>query len=220
MHQTTLCTYCSAPLTGPQRFCSKCGRQQVGPSKTLAVDEAIQFIQGNRKGRLGRKRELKELPKVLWEDERPEQIVTGNYREHSGILVATDRRILFLDKGLLGQVKMTDFRLSSVTSIESSKGLVFGHITIYSAGNRVEFDNILKEEVDDFVMAQRNKLSLLHSSSPAAPVTPPPVKPLAVTAPAQESLSEALTKLGELHRQGVLTDSEFERAKQKLLDGP
>ena len=210
MQQATPCSNCSNLLSESQNFCQKCGQRRPQPSKEQAIDEAVKHIQSRRMGRLGRKRELKELHKVLWEDELPEQIVSGDYKGNSGILVATDRRIIFMDKGLLGQVKMTDFWYPSISSFESSKGIVFGHITLYASGHNVEFGNILKEEVDDFVMEQRNKLSQLKAH--AAPAT------THSTPPQSSSLGEDLAKLGQLHRDGTLTDEEFERAKQRLID--
>ncbi len=49
----------------------------------------------------------------------------------------------------------------------------------------------------------------------AAPTYPPP--PVAPAPAPQVDVIEQLTKLGELHEQGVLTDDEFAAQKAKLL---
>ncbi|GGU34332.1 SHOCT domain-containing protein [Nocardioides albus] len=49
---------------------------------------------------------------------------------------------------------------------------------------------------------------------PAPPSAPPPAAP---AAPAEDDLTAQLTKLGELHTQGILSDAEFAAAKQRLL---
>ncbi|MEU6135143.1 SHOCT domain-containing protein [Nocardioides sp. NPDC047086] len=59
-----------------------------------------------------------------------------------------------------------------------------------------------------------------YAPPPAAPppAAPPPVEPApAPAAPAENDLIGQLTRLGELHSQGILDDAEFAAAKQRLL---
>jgi hypothetical protein len=49
----------------------------------------------------------------------------------------------------------------------------------------------------------------------AQPVAPPAAAPQ----PAGMDLTAELTRLSELHNSGVLTDAEFEAAKQKIISG-
>lgn len=55
-----------------------------------------------------------------------------------------------------------------------------------------------------------------YAASPPPPPTAPPT-PAAPAAPAESDLTAQLTKLGELHTQGILSDAEFAAAKQRLL---
>lgn len=60
------------------------------------IKTSIRNIDGASK-LLGRK-EIKELPSILWEDENIERLVQGFYNGGLGILVATNKRLIFVDK--------------------------------------------------------------------------------------------------------------------------
>ena len=62
-------------------------------------------------GKFVGRREVKELPKILWDDEQVLDLVQGFYNNGTGILVATQKRLLFVDKGMLGGLKVEDFPL-------------------------------------------------------------------------------------------------------------
>lgn len=64
----------------------------------------------------GRK-EIKELPNILWEDEVVEGMITGTYNSKIGALFATNKRLIFVDKGLLFGLKVEDFPYDKITSI-------------------------------------------------------------------------------------------------------
>src|SRR4051812_25141567 len=80
---------------------------------------------------LGR-REIKELPKILWHDEKVENIVQGFYNNGNGILVATNKRLVFVDKGLLFGLKVEDFPYDKISSIQYETGLLMGKLTIFT----------------------------------------------------------------------------------------
>src|SRR5438046_494754 len=73
----------------------------AAPTGRNRLDEILAQIEHlpGGKGFLGR-REVKALPTILWEDERVENIIRGFYGTGSGILVATNKRLVFVDKGL------------------------------------------------------------------------------------------------------------------------
>ena len=214
MQQFVSCPNCSNPLRTGQNFCQRCGTARPQPSKDQSIKEAVRYIDGINKGSFGSKREIKELPKILWEDELPEQIVTGYYNDKSGLLVATDRRMIFLDKGFLGQLKVEDFWYDNISSMESTRGIVWGSITVYSSGNKAVIDKVPKKEIDDFVTAQRNKLAT-RSRPRTTPVSPTaPVRPSS----SSHSPLDNLAKLNELYQQGVLTDEEYAKSKERILE--
>ena len=63
------------------------------------VQQQIAAIEGG--SRFMPRKEVKELPSVLGADERVEQLAPGFYNGGIGLLVATNRRLIFLDKGML-----------------------------------------------------------------------------------------------------------------------
>ena len=143
---------------------------------------------------------------MLWEGELPEMLVTGFYSGGNGMLVATNRRLIFLDKGLIS-FKMEDFSYDKITSIESKTGIVMGQLIIYGSGNKEEIKNVPKDMTRPFADFLRNKLATAK-----AEIEQPPKE-----SPAPSSILEELRKLGELRDSGVLTDDEFTALKAKLL---
>ena len=83
---------------------------------------------------LGRK-EIKELPSILWEDEKVENIIQGTYNNGNGVLVATNIRLVFVDKGLLFGLKVEDFPYDKISSIQYETGILMGKLTIFTSGN-------------------------------------------------------------------------------------
>jgi hypothetical protein len=145
--------------------------------------------------------EVKELPKILWPDELPLKVIRGNYESGTGLLVATDRRLIFINKGLVS-LKVEDFGYEKITSVQYKTGMLMGEIDILASGNRATFKNIEKAHVRDFGDWLRARISAPKASS---------------TPPSTLSASDEIRSLAELHRQGILTDEEFSAKKKQLL---
>ena len=65
------------------------------------------------------RREVNELPEVLWHDETVENAVRGQYAGGQGLLVATNKRLIFLNKAMLGgRVRIEDFPYDRIASIQ------------------------------------------------------------------------------------------------------
>lgn len=159
---------------------------------------------------LGRK-ELKELPNILWDDEEVLDIVQGMYGNGVGILVGTQRRLVFVDKGLLYGLKVEDFPLDKISSIQYQTGMLMGTITIFTSGNKAEIKNVAKAEARRFAEAARARMSTQAAAPSARTGTPP------APAGVGGDLTAELTKLGALKAQGILSEDEFAAAKRKLL---
>ncbi len=147
-------------------------------------------------------KEIKELPKILWENEEIVNLVQGFYNNGTGLLVATNRRLIFVDKGMLWGVKVEDFPYDKISSIQYETGLLMGEIDIFASGNRAEIKNIAKAKVRPFAESVRSRIS-----------------GAAVSKPAEETSNKyaQLEKLAELKEKGILSEKEFEAEKAKLL---
>jgi len=168
---------------------------------------------GGLEGFLGRK-EVKELPNILWADENVENIIQGTYNNGNGILVATNRRLVFVDKGILFGLKVEDFAYDKISSIQYETGILLGKLTIFTSGNKAIIDNINKAKVRVFGDAVRAKISAPRKE----PLTQTVVQ---VQAPSQVnnngSVLEQLERLAKLKEQGFLTEEEFAGQKKRLL---
>ena len=153
--------------------------------------------------------EIKELPSILWENELPEKLITGRYNNGRGILVATNRRLIFIDKGMLS-LKVEDFSYDKIASIESKTGMVFGSLTIYASGNKEKFEYADKELLRGFADFLRVRISTQKSQS--SPVSSP-----VENSSSTISVADELEKLAGLRDRGIITEEEFSAQKAKLL---
>lgn len=153
---------------------------------------------------LGR-REIKELPNILWQDENVENVIQGIYNNGNGILVATNKRLIFVDKGILFGLRVEDFPYDKITNIQYETGLLFGKLAIYTASNKSIIEQVTKSHVRSFGDWVRARISSPKENQ-LNKETPNGFDPI-----------EKLERLAKLKEQGILTDEEFNQQKQQIL---
>jgi hypothetical protein len=181
------------------------------------------------------RKEIKELPNVLAPDERVEQLTPGFYNGGIGLLVATNRRLIFVDKGMLYGLRVEDFHYDRINSIQYKTGLLLGEITIFAAGNRAEISQVEKSVVRQFGEFVRGKIGTppplpgiaakptagqppaASPTSGSAPSMPPP--PLPAASAGDDVIISKLERLAVLKQQGILTEEEFLEQKARILRG-
>jgi hypothetical protein len=168
----------------------------------------IAAAKGKMRVKFGAGREIKRLPEHLWEGETVDQMTTGMYGKGNGLVVLTDRRLLFLHEGLMSKTS-EDFPIEKVSSVQWSSGMLTGTIVVFASGNKSEIKNVNKDDGKEIIDKIRHRLTAPADASPTrqateAPATPDPI--------------EQLKKLGELRDAGLLTEQEFEKKKTELLD--
>lgn len=151
----------------------------------------------------GRK-EIKELPNILASSETIDNLLQGTYNNGQGILVSTNRRLVFVDKGLLYGLKVEDFPLDKITSIQYETGLMLGKVKIHTSGNIATIDNVDKNSARKFSEFVREKLSQ--------------PKEVVSVAQGKPNVLDQLEKLAKLKENGILNEEEFNEQKKKLLD--
>ena len=149
-----------------------------------------------------KRKEIKELPKILSKNEKIDNIIEGMYNGGIGILVSTNRRLIFIDKGILYGLKVEDFPLNKISSIQYETGLLSGKIKIHTTGNITTIDKVEKTSVRDFAEFVRNKIELKAETKNEN----------------QNDIFDKLEKLGNLKDKGILSNEEFEIQKKKLLN--
>jgi hypothetical protein len=130
-------------------------------------------------------------------------MTSGADGKGTGLVVLTDRRLLFVQHGIMSQTA-EDFPRDKVSSIQWSSGMMLGTITAFASGNKAVIKNVDKGDGKEIVDLIRHRLS---EQAPRAS---------AATRGGGEGIYEQLRKLGELQFAGVLTDEEFKRKKADL----
>ncbi len=181
-------------------------RNQFSENSDKRLDEIKRQIQNlkisNVSNFLGRK-EINELPKILAESEIVDNIAQGTYSNGQGILVSTNRRLVFIDKGLLYGLKVEDFPLDKITTIQYETGLLLGEIKIHTSGNIAKIDNVEKTTARSFAEFVRNKLSQPKET---------------IAQSTQPNVLDQLEKLAKLKENGIISEEEFIEQKKKLLE--
>ena len=175
-------------------------------AKAKAVNEALRA--SGAETAMFSKWEVQALPDLLDDGELPERVIGGKYNGGIGILVATDRRLLFVDKGSFGSLQVEDFPYPTIQSVRSTAGAMFGSITIKSAGSSALIDDIVKRFSHEMANFVRKKA--MDFNGTAAPV-------VATGTVNQVSPADELIKLSQLRESGILTDEEFQIQKARLL---
>ena len=174
--------------------------------KTDIIQNQLQKIGLTKSSALLGLKEIAELPAIIAAGEEIFGLVQGIYNGGQGILVATDRRLLFVDKGLLYGLKVEDFGLDKVTSIQIETGLFFADIKIMASGNIAKITTV--EKTDGRIFCEKVRAKLSEPVQTANPVT---------VVQQQVDIADQLGKLATLKDQGILTQEEFDTQKKKLL---
>lgn len=153
---------------------------------------------------LGR-REINELPNILAPTETIDNLAQGTYNNGQGILVSTSRRLLFVDKGMLYGLKVEDFPLDKISSIQYETGLLLGGIKIHASGNIAKIENVEKASARSFAEFVRDKLSQPKETHTTTIISEP-------------NVLDQLEKLAKLKENGILSEEEFNEQKKKLLE--
>ena len=124
---------------------------------------------------------------------------------HSGIGVATSKRVLFVDKGIMAQ-EVAELSYRSIEAITYSSGVMFAGMRITGRGSlSLRIENVEKGEVKPFVDCVRKHLDEPEQVTVATHPAPAP------------SRVEELRGLAELLKDGLLTQEEFDAEKARIL---
>lgn len=151
------------------------------------------------------RKEIRELPDILSPDERIVYLVEGRNKlnNHHIILVATDRRLIFVDKEFMYGLKVEDFSYSKISSIQYETEFLLASIDIQVTDDVVEIDGVGKYHAKLFCEKVRDFMSRpeQHFQSKSEP-----------------SILDQLEQLGRLKESGVLSEEEFLDQKKKLME--
>jgi hypothetical protein len=153
------------------------------------------------------KRELNHVQSILMENEQVLAFTSGLMDAHTWLIVLTDRRILFLHKGMIYGLKQTSIDLAKVNAVTADTKLLFGTIRIEDSARQRTIERVSKKSAIRFTNKTREALDALN-------------KPLDYsTNNTVESTVSTLEKLLSLKERGVLNEEEFEEQKNRILRG-
>jgi PH (Pleckstrin Homology) domain-containing protein/putative oligomerization/nucleic acid binding protein len=179
-------------------------------AETLRPD--IEAARNRLETKIGAGREMKRLPEYLWDGEQVDLMAAGTYGPGQGLVVMTDRRLLFVKDGVM-QKTTEDFPFDKVSSVQWTSGMVFGTLTIFASGNKAEIKNMNKRDGKPVADALRERLASRGGPS----LAPAPVAQTAPS-PSSDEVFAKLRQLGDLRDAGIVTPQEFESKKAELLD--
>ena len=165
--------------------------------------------------------ERKMLYRLLESDEHLECLCGGDFKANSGeshiwrdsgrsfnsgVVVATDRRVIFLDKGIVS-TEVAELTYKSIESISYSGGMMWGSLKFGLVGaTTLPIENVKpKEQAKVFADTVRKHLNV--GQTVAAPT-------VVQTASAMDELEKAAA----LYERGLLTREEFDAKKAQLLN--
>lgn len=135
-----------------------------------AAKDRMRFDLGRNVTQFFTPREVKRLVEYLSEGETVDRIVRGVYHGwEDDLLVLTDRRVVFIEDNALRQ-RSEDFLLDNITSVQYSRGVLWGTITIYSAGTEAKVQSVQRQDGKDMVDQIRQRLGRALSANLACSI--------------------------------------------------
>lgn len=177
------------------------------------IRQDIESAKARMTTKWGGRRELKKLQDHVWPTETVERMVTGSYGGGMGLLVMTDKRLIFLKEGIVSST-FEDFPFDKISSIQWSSGMLTGKIIIYLSGNKGEINNVEKTDGKAIADNVRSRISSLAGTDS----TSGNESPGTTAATSSGSPMELLQQLQQMHSAGLLTDDEYSRKKAEILD--
>lgn len=130
--------------------------------------------------------------------------IMGEDSVRSGIFAATEKRVIFFAKKLMGY-DMESFPFQNISSIEKSKNFLGHKISFFASGNKVEVKWIQDGDVEGFINYVNTKIGTGTQTSNTMATS------------SNDDIPTMIKKLAELKDQGILTEQEFLQKKRELL---
>ena len=158
------------------------------------------------------KKEFNYLQEILQDNEQILAFSSGFMDGNTWLISLTDRRIIFLDKGLIYGLKQDIIPLNRVNAISGKTGMMFGNIQVTDGARTRIIKNVWKKTVITFTNKVQETLDAINKS-PVLRSSENTQQPAT-----KENKYEELEKLAALKEKGLISEEEFNQEKKKLLD--
>lgn len=152
----------------------------------------------------GTKKEIKYLETMLYEDENVYAIASGLMDNNTWLISCTNKRIIFVDCGMIYGVKHSEVMIDKINAISFKNGLILGEIHIEDGASTRIIRNVQKYSTKPFVDAVHKSMEM--SRKKVDPTN------------SAGSRADEILKFKRLLDLGVISKTEFEQQKNKLLD--
>ena len=153
------------------------------------------------------KKELKHLPLILADGEQVLAFTSGLMDGSTWLITLTDRRVIFLDKGMIYGLKQTTIDLDKVNAVTGETGIFFGKIKIEDGAKERQIENVWKKTVVKFTNKARDAIEARKRHQNQA-----------TNSTKADDVVSKLERLATLKEKGILTQQEFDEQKSKLLN--
>ncbi|TSB48175.1 PH domain-containing protein [Alkalicoccobacillus porphyridii] len=157
-------------------------------------------------GKYGTKKEIKELPKILTNDEIVNYATSGFLGSSTWLVVSTNKRVIFLDKGMIYGLKQKEIALDKINSIAQKRGMLLGEIHIWDGAESFNITHCDKGTIQPFIDATNKAIDALKTTSST------------VAATTETSGFSKIKELKELLDMGAISEEEFKAQKEKILN--
>ena len=165
------------------------------------------------------RKEIRYLPKIMNDDERVLALTSGFMNNRTWLCVCTNRRVLFIDRGMFFGLRQLQMNLDRIQAIDSSFGLAFGTIRVWDGASSMQVGLVLKSTVAPFVKTVQDAMDkykrlMVHELAATATNAHGTASQ---TGSIQNAMVMELERLAKLKADGHLSEEEFKAAKAKLL---
>ena len=162
------------------------------------------------------KKEINYLPEIMMEGEEIRALTSGFCANRTVLAVCTNRRMLFLDKGMFFGLRQWQMALDRVQSIDGSHLIMFGTIRVWDGASAIDLSMVWASSIDPFIKATRSAIDEFRKISFREVAEGHAVSSSAPSAPVD--VASQIEKLAKLKEDGHLTEEEFQMQKKKLLE--
>ncbi|MBF6620637.1 MAG: PH domain-containing protein [Patulibacter sp.] len=179
------------------------------------TSEAIKTLLNEKlDGKLLVRKEIRRLPELMDPGEALITACSGTYESRNGLLAVTDRRVLFVDEGVV-RSRLEEFHYCRISSAQRHSKLMSASVTFITSGNKATIKDILsKDRAEEIVSYVSRRIT----GDIERPTVPEPTSAAANgTADKGDNPLATIKRLAELRDAGVLSDAEFEAKKAEVL---
>lgn len=154
----------------------------------------------------GTKKEVRALPELLSADEVVLYATSGFVTKGTVLVVVTDQRLLFINKGLIYGTDFKEIPFKHINAVSYSKGIALAKVSITNGANVTLIEQVSKNNAP--ILVQKLKYAIEQQETASTHVT--------VDNSGDNSVNN-LRNLKQLLDDGVITQEDFDAKKKQIL---